>query len=536
MKTPIELTFDVLANSRNESANEVLLAGFEQKSGPLYLGALKTILARRSKETHSAVIKRWHDFDEEEREFVIEARGRISGALRDALLTDDSVLFGNACQIIELMAEYDLVPNLLTLAEHTSSPHAADAAALVQRLTANLSDLLQSPAIGNNNGDPQVFRKSVLDGLKRSLDRFRYHKRTEILDAFCLICGPDDYLLLTILDDPHHPCFKGICQVLASSDYPTIHNLLADLLQSEKAPATILSIISHRTDREFICQLLGLFDQERTAAFSRNLKRLRSFSWLNAPTHRLSGFEEQDQLRAVQLLSASGVSSDTKLDAIEELVINGEPAGRATACDALAEFSGDHANHLILQAVYDTAPQVQAAATRQLRDRHIPGTMPLLSDLLDSKHEEVRCSAREALAEFSFENFVKTYDGLSEEARQTTGNLVQRVDEEYLPMLKEEFTSPGVKRRLRAIEIALLLEVVPFVVDNLIALLTDNDHIVRTAAAEALRYWPVPEVQAALESAAHDRSAAVQNAARSSLTVFASYEPTNSTGFAEVQQ
>ena len=350
-----------------------------------------------------------------------------------------------------------------------------------------------------------------------------------------MLCGPDDDLLLTILDDPHHPCFKAISQSLATSEHPTIQKLLVELLQSEKAPATVLSIVSHRTDREFVCRLLGYLDQERAPAFNRNLKRLRAFSWLNAPTHRFSSFEEQDQVRAIYLLSASGVSPEAKLDAIEELVVNGEPAGRAAACEALAEFSGDHTNHMILQAVYDTAPQVQAAATKQLRNRHIPGTMPLLSDLLDSKHEEVRNSAREALAEFSFESFVKNYDGLSEEARETTGRLVQRVDEEYLSLLKEELSSPGVKRRLRGIEIALLLEVVPFVVDILIALLSDDDHMVRAAAAESLKFWPVPEVQVALEVAAHDRSATVQNAARSSLAVFGGGQPATELELAEVE-
>ncbi len=534
MNTPIALTFEVLAKSRNDSANDVLLAAFTHESGQVFVESLKTILSRRNKEAHRAVLERWHELDESEKEILLQSRGHIAAALRDAVLAEDTQLFTNACQIIERAEEYDLVPNLVTLAEHTTSPHANHASTVVLTLAGRLNNLLYNPARPNVGSDPQVFRKNFLDILNRSLDRFRYHKRIELLEAFCLLCGATDDLLLTILDDPHHPCFKGISQVLATNTHSAIVHLLVDLFRSEKAPATVLSIVSHRSDRKFLCRFFASYDQKKSASFSRNLSRIRTFSWLNVPTYHLSSFDEEDQVRAVKLLSATGISPNHKLDALEELLLKGEPAGRAAACDALAEFSGDHTNHMILQAVYDTAPQVQAAATRQLRNRHIPGTMPLLSDLLDSPHEEVRTAAREALSEFSFENFVRDYDGLSDEVRQTTGSLVQRVDEEYLPRLKTELSAQGVKRRLRAIEIAKLLEVVPYVVDDLITLLGDNDHVVRATAAEALQYWPVPEVQAALEVAAHDRSGTVQNAARSSLAVFTNLQQPTSSGLSEV--
>lgn len=536
MKSPLELTFEVLVNSRNESANEVLLTAFQWENGPLFIESLKTILARRNKEAHTAVLQRWHELGEPERQLILKSHSRISGALRDAILSEDSLLFTNACQVVEHIEDYDLVPNLVALSEHTTSPHAKEAAALVLRLTERLSALLKKTKKQNETRDPRVYRKSVLECLKRSLERYRYHKRPELLEAFSQICESNDEFLLTILDDPHHPCFKDMSHAFASSANSAVIDLLLKMLQGEKVPATILSIVSHRTDRKFICRMLEYCDQAKSTPLSRSLKRLRSLSWLNVPSNRLSTFCEADQVLCVHMLSASGVSPDAVLDSLEELLLAGEPAGRAAACEALAEFPGDHTNHLILQAVYDTSPPVQAAATRQLRDRHIPGTMPLLSDLLDGPHEEVRNAAREALAEFSFENFVKNYDSLSEEARQTTGSFVQRVDEEYLALLKNELSAQGVKPRLRAIEIAQLLEVVPFVVDDLLTLLTDNDHVVRAAAAEALKYWPVPEVQAALEIAALDRSGTVQNAARNSLAVFGSFEQPTSPDLVEARQ
>ena len=60
------------------------------------------------------------------------------------------------------------------------------------------------------------------------------------------------------------------------------------------------------------------------------------------------------------------------------------------------------------------------------------------------------------------------------------------------------------------------------VVDALIELLEDSDHIVRSSAAEALQHCPSAKVQQALEHAAADRSSAVQQAAKSSLAAISS--------------
>jgi HEAT repeat protein len=57
----------------------------------------------------------------------------------------------------------------------------------------------------------------------------------------------------------------------------------------------------------------------------------------------------------------------------------------------------------------------------------------------------------------------------------------------------------------------------PLVADELVERLSDEDHVVRSAAADALQYCTAQHVRDALIAALVDRSVAVQMSARSSL-------------------
>jgi hypothetical protein len=138
-------------------------------------------------------------------------------------------------------------------------------------------------------------------------------------------------------------------------------------------------------------------------------------------------------------------------------------------------------------------------------------------ELLDSRHAAVRAAARESLAEFNFARFVGTYDLLDDEVRKSTGALVKRVDPQTVPLLKEELKSPMRTRRIRGLEIARLLHLADAAEEAVVALLQDEDHLIRAEAAATLAAAHGDASYRALEEALHDRSPTVQDAAGRSL-------------------
>ena len=525
MTTGLATTFESLIASRNDAATHALLAALESTDAMAYDGVLKSLIARRSKAGHLAVLQRWHNLSALQREFLQEGRGRMSGAMRDAVLTDDPQLFANACELVEQFSEFDLVPTLVTLAENQKSKHAQIATELVLRLVDRLSEMVHGPRDYNDRRDPESLRRFVLESLERSVERFRTHKRPELIEAFVVLGGPSCGALREILEDPRHVCYLTVIDALTHSTSPGVIQFLLQSLQCEFASLNILNVISKRSDPKFVSMLFDFVSQEISAKTAKNLGRIHSFNWLKQGNEGYTRFDEQDQARCIQLVSISGVKPDEFMDLLEDILKRGSVAGRMAACDALATLPGDRGNHLVLDSISDTDPQVQALATGQLRDRHVPGAMAILLKQIDSDHDVVRQATRESLSEFSFANFLAGYDALQDAARQSTGALVQKVDLETVPGLTKEMESPARTRRMRAIEMTDLMGLVPQLAEPITLLLEDKDHLVRASAADALQFCPTDEVREALLHATTDPSGAVQNAAKGSLAILA--EPAN---------
>jgi HEAT repeat protein len=229
--------------------------------------------------------------------------------------------------------------------------------------------------------------------------------------------------------------------------------------------------------------------------------------------------------QVVTTVAAANLPRETTLKFLETMLRKGTDTGRLAACEALASIQGDWPNRLVSEALDDADPAVQAAAALQIRDRHLPDSLPRLLALLDSAHGATREAAREALQDLSFENFLSRFESLSDEVRRSTGPLVSKVDLEAVPLLRIELSTDSRSRRLRAIEMAEVMNLVAQIPAALVERLQDEDHLVRAAAASALQGCNRNDVRAALQESMRDRSLAVQNAARASLANMPTFPP-----------
>ena len=524
MSTGLATTLERLVASRNSAANAVLLGALNSTDASVYDSVLKAVISRRNKAGHLAILQRWHLLSAEQREYLQEGRGRMSGALRDAVLSSDDQLFANACEIVESFKEFDLVSTLVTLAENQKSEHAEPATDLVLRLVQQLSEMLHGPRDYEDRRDPESLCRFVLESLERSVERYRKHRRSELIEAFVILGGPTSGVLRQIIEDLRHPCHQTVINTLANSQSPGVIELLLSSLESDLTSLNVLNVISKRDDAKFVTQFMKFASKslsgKKASRTAKNLARIRSFAWLQRGEGGYDSFNEEDQTHCIKIVGASGVKPDEFLDLLESILRRGEPNARWAACEALASIPGDRGNQLVLDALDDFDANVQAAATRQIRDRHVAGAMGILMKQIDSPHEAVREATCEALSEFSFANFLAGFEGLQDDARRTTGALVRKVDRETVPSILAEMEQKSRKRRLRAIEISEIMAVVPEVVEGLLLLLEDEDHMVRAASADSLQFCPTAEVQEALRLAASDQSSSVQNAAKSSLAVF----------------
>jgi HEAT repeat protein len=513
----LSTTLQLLATTSNEAAVRVLNAALDSPHAAIREGALSAILSRRSPAGHREVLRRLDAVDERSRAIIEEHRGRMTQALRDAVLSGDRQLCINGCRAAVWFREYDLIPPLINVLEDPSHPNRELAAGTLLELVHVLYGELADPHDDGARPDRDLVRRHVIGSLERSIQRFPGHGRREILQAYLLLVGRDSVVLKRLLDDPHHPAFLALVDVLSKSEAAGVIGLLLAFLDDPRAPSAALAVVAKRSDLRFLRYLLRKIGREPTTAVKQNLKRIESVAWLQDGAPALDPLDDAAQHAAVRLAMISGIPRPQAFSVVKHFLLSGKPGGRRAAAEALNEFHGAEANALVLKALEDKDPQVKASVLAQLRHRGIVGALPRLVEMVDSGHAVVRRAARASLDEFTFDRFLAAFDALDDEVRASTGTLVKKVDRQTIPQLKAEMQSQVRARRLRALTVAQVIGAVEPLEETILGHLHDSDHMVRAEAARALARGRLPCSRKALEEALTDPSATVQEAARESL-------------------
>jgi HEAT repeat protein len=516
-KIGLKNTFEVLCKTHNEAAVDLLLAVLDSPFPAVREGALESLLKRRTVSGHREIIRRLARLDSHGREIVAAQHRYLGRALRDAILSADPQGFATGCAAALEFRDYDMLPTLVHAAEDEQYPYRTPAAQHALQLAQLLYDDLAADRSSQAGRDPQLMRKHMLHSLEQSVARFPQHKQSEIVEAFLLLAPRDYPALQKILADPMHVAYLGVIDLLTHSVQSGVIRLVLSFVDDPQAPSTVVKLLGRRCDPKFLEHFLHKIGSQPSAAAAQNLRRIDSIAWLNDHVALVDQLDDAAQHGAIQLALASSISRATKFKLIEHLLRFGKPAGRRAAASALAGFHGAEANQLAQEALADPDPQVQAHVLVQLRPRGITGALPILLAMLDNPHEVIRSAARRSLEEFSFDRFLAAFDSLDDHVRRTTGPTVRKVDPAAAHRLREEIEARSRTRRIRAIAMAVSLDLVPQFEAPLIQRLTDEDHLVRAEAAKALAQCSSGNARRALQAAKHDRSIVVQEAAAQSL-------------------
>ena len=516
MPAGLSVTFDVLSRTDNEAAGPVLLAALDSWHASLQEHALAAILKRAHPAGHREVLARLHRMPESWRAVLQRFHSRLLPVFRQALLGGDTQLCTNACRAAVWFREYDLVPTLLAALEEPNHPQADLVAKTLTELVGLLCAELGTLRPLHGGDSPQLVRRRMLSVLENAVARYGRHQRREVLEAFAALVNRDNLTLKQVLENPHHAAFVALVDLLARSAQRSILRLLLGFLDDPQAPSAALSVIARRNDLDFVVAMLRKIGREPSAVVAQNLRRMGSIVWARNFA-LLEKLADAEQHAAVRLLMASAAPRREIFGSIEWLLLNGKPAGRRAAADALAKFHGAEANRLALRALADKDPEVQAKVIAQLRSRGIPGALTRILALVDSPSPVVRAAVRKSLPEFHFDRFLADFDMMDDAMRHSTGSLVKKVDPRCIARLWEEMRSRVRRRRLRALAVARALQLEPKLEEGIIRLLRDEDHMVRAEAAAALAACSTPAARLALTEALDDRSPVVQEAARKAL-------------------
>ena len=150
MLSKLDLTFRQLSTTANTTAIEVLLHALDVTKSGVREHALRAVLSRRNPAAHREVLRRWGNFNERAKKIIGERQGRISSAIREAILSHDKALYLSGCDAVIWAREYDLMPALCNAAEDRANEHAEVAAKTLLAMAEMLNEEITSPATMNH--------------------------------------------------------------------------------------------------------------------------------------------------------------------------------------------------------------------------------------------------------------------------------------------------------------------------------------------------------------------------------------------------
>lgn len=521
MRSGLKTTFELLGQTKNEAAVGVLLSALEASDLQVQSGGLESLLKRRGTAAPRELLSRWHELSERWKKVAAQKVARISGAIRDAILSGDEQLLKNGCDATVWLCEYDLVPTLVTATLDETNPHSELTAQTIVTLCETLCDDLSSSLDNKKQRHAQTARQHVVGALERSAAGFEQHKDKTLLEAYLMLVGCENAVLKRILQHPHDPAFASLIHLLASSPRPGIMRLLLNYLDHTDVPAAIYSILGRRSDLTFVRHFVQRFSEGIRPVEKNLLKRIESFAWLKEDLKVFSALGEQEQSGAIELAMCSGMSRRDVFQVIRESMASTHIATRRAAARRLGEFCGQDATALIANSIDDDDPEVQSHVARLLRGHRVSGAVSKLITLLDSPHSIVRDAARESLSDFSLGPFLNAFDELEDDARCERGALVTRVDPDAVEGLQKELQSNSRHRRLRAVHAVAAIRAAREVEDQLIALLNDGDHLIRTDAIVTLAACDSTKTRSALRDALLDENRGVREVAEEVLQILA---------------
>ena len=521
MSGGLKTTFDLLAATKNEAASDLLLETLESAQRDIKFTALSVVAQRHSSRFHVELLRRWHMLSERAKAALVDAGARLTKAIRGAILSQDEQLGENGCDALLRMSDYDLMPVLVTAAEDQHNPNQDKAGGTILALAELLIDEVATPRDYRNRRDPQIARRFVLGVLETSINRFEHHQKREIVEAFLVLATCENSALRGILRDTNTKVYHTACNLLANSPRLGVIRLLVNYLDASHIPKLCRKVISSRHDISFLRHLLKKINDDLTSNARANLKRFSEFEWLKTDVSRLWALNGIEQSGLVALVMASSMDRADAFEVIQFVLSSGQPEGRLAAAKVVHKFVGARSQELLFDLSSDDDPLVQATVVGHLRATGAPGALPHLIQLLESPHETVREALCKCLSEFTFDRYLAAFDTLNEGVRASTGTLVKRVDVESLGRLADEFKSTARNRQFRAIDMAIAMDVVGVLDQEITALSTSPDDTLRGAAVRAMECCDTQRTRAALRHLLMDRSTAVKEAAEQALQMFA---------------
>lgn len=483
--TPLERTMEVLRDSENLSALELLLqlALF----GPVTLQnqALELFLNRNHRESFYYLVILYHHFNRVQQRMILRLSAMLSPAIRRGLMEGDARVQQNARDLIRILPDYDQFP-LLVNALSLEPARKQEALELLEYLTQQLLLEAARPADQRSRQDIEAVRRFCLETLRHE---FRTGRRAIIdltIRLYLILAEEGNYGALDILTDTRHPAHTSAVQLLRTDTDPRIMRWVYYLLNQRHPPLAVQKVLSERQDAVFVEEFLDWWNRRNDSQIMATVRQIESIAWLRWDHPLMRTLPRNLNSAVLSLTRCAGIDEAVRLNIIAHFLDEGDDAVRRQAAQMLPAITGKDADHMILACLEDPDLEIELIAMKALKGRGVGKSMSLLRKRLDSPNDRIRQAAQEALSDFNFERYLGTFDKLDDVSRRQVGDIILKIDPHAEEILERDSKSIQANRRKRAAKVIRTLGLTDRMQVTLLEMLNDLDHMVRREAVESM--------------------------------------------------
>lgn len=515
--TGLQTTIETLQRTASIAAEEILVAALDSPRTNLRDAAFQVILHKKLPEGLREIVRRWRKLDEDSRKSLADNAATMQGSLREIIVGKNDQWKANAFAIALHCHAFRLIPDIVRTLETPEYQQKEAAARVLIRLCEQFTDDFDSGKIQQDQSGKHL-QNQIARALEDSIKRFSQHKRQEVLESFLMVAESSNATLRSLLEESREPNIAAAAKLLVKTNFASVPDkTLLKFLGEADIPASVGKIWQSRTDIRFVRKFAAVATASPNPITKKNISRLEHIEWLEGNLEYIRDFTTEEQAAIARIAEISGADRQVALRAIRAVIELGHSEARRIAVECLNDFRQEEANALIIQLMQDQDPIVQAQAIRQLRSRHIPGSLVHLLQAIESPHEIVLRAAQESLTEYNVESYLANFDMMDEEAKRSNARIVRKVDRNLKARLAKELQDNARTRKMRALKVIDYMEVAAELQEQLLELIVDKDQFLRSETVTVLGKCDTIEARELLNQALMDKSQIVREAAEASL-------------------
>lgn len=506
--------YDVLRNSTNLAADDLVLSSLDELETEYQIHALITLLKRGQQSVLVQLVDCYHSLPRICQGTMEDHLHLLETTLREAMNSTQEQTRLNAIGLVS-RCHCIAMAYVVGMGLHSSSSDTRARAAIALRDLAVY--LVGHDTIDSIGPSALAQPRSYYDGffvredksrqlqstMRDALDGYRNHLRTAVIDAVALLSLPLEQDIIREVSKPRSKFWRAFVDMIRHDPKPVAATLAVQALKIKSVRDDIAKVICTCRETPFMvelfrqCWLLG----DRNVAVGCSL--IRRLHWLEKDVDPLLKLRGMPLRGAIRFINATSIPEEHKLDWYRALLLSPDYDKQRMALFSVVSIDSE-ASSEVLRVVLDWGdPRLRGIAARVLfaRGAEVLALARWQSDSSDA----LSPNRSELLAEcIHFESFWKNYDRMTDIQRSTVGLRLLESDPEFNSGIDHKLVSPRPAERARAVNLIRLLNLIPDHHERLLKCAADQDRFVRSTAVKALAQIDLPGSEAILTGALTD--------------------------------